>query len=656
MFNGMPSKNRALITKYSDLSVLQSTPVIVNPFEHLTAYPTPRDKSPAGCVAEFVVGKPEKDASKGRPNAACKQRGKGGAGKKGKDGKTRPSSSTSRATSAGKKKGGKHKEGKVGEDGSRPKSGKRTRSGKRRKSKAERALDKEAELLAQVALKGNMALISGIGWHLATECSDVSDVLPARELHLDSDTEPDSDHLDSDASDVESIEDAETLMQKMSLPHGSASVASPRFREIKTPREHLPPPMEPLHAVTNDGFPPMNLDMTHRHYAHAHTLHGSPGRENLKLLPADFTGEEDLDSPGAEAYRDVLRKLTPIPEMPSLTSPLDNVNEAIARFDRSMKASQLNDMLETPRTTEVPQLPSKVSSSVGTKIEPLSVVVIPETESASFHTYQSTPKDSTIGPKQFSDTPSSTPKQYSAGSVADNTPKNSATISRDSSTRSSADRVATKPPLGDASVASSASSRHSGRNSLRTQSLKDPVTLGSGSHNSSGSVHERHRTSSVRKERKFSESKRDREEIDKAIDEILSTTNTSISDTLRSDASALRSASNTLTEGDRNLLLKLKSAKDSPFYASRRSDSDDSPATPIGEVSSGKGLTSDTNLDLLKVIHVDKYDLGAKVKVMIEAGASEEKIKAMIEADDEADNLEARQLVKVRNGFYFFIL
>ena len=55
-----------------------------------------------------------------------------------------------------------------------------------------------------------------------------------------------------------------------------------------------------------------------------------------------------------------------------------------------------------------------------------------------------------------------------------------------------------------------------------------------------------------------------------------------------------------------------------------------------------------TNPDLLKVVHAEKFDLGAKVKAMMEAGASEEKIRAMMKAD--TDQLEARQIVKVVCG------
>ena len=581
-FGGMNPKPNAIISRYCDPAVLVSTPVIVNPYEHLSAYQTPRDKSPGEAVSAsdfgYVVGKPERDAAvRGKPAAA----GKGRQGKGAKKGR-RPTSSSSRQASAGKRRSAKGgKDGKSGEgDDARPKSGKRVRSGRRRGRKsADKQADKEAEVLAKNASKSDVALISGIGWHVATACADASDVIAASEIHIDS--------SDSDISDAESIEDAETLMHQLDISRGTISLTSPRFREIKIQKEALDA-RKCIPAVTSDGFPPMNLDMTQRE-----DLIALPVMERVLTSAGDGDygyGDppDDVEDINGDLHKELLlRKLTPIPEMPSFSGPSGSVAEAIARFDRSLKDNQLNDLLEgTPRNDDSPasKLPESSALAEGRE-KPTSV---------------------------------------------DSSPKGLV--------KSNSDRNASKPPRIE--VSSVATSSKPGRSApRRTQSLKE------------GGPSEK-RDMVKKKERKFSETKKEQdEEINDAIEEILSATNTSMSSTLRS-TSTLKSASNTLTEGDHQLLLKLKTqSKDSPFHATaqHQDQDDDDASTLVGENfgSSGEGLTSDTNPSLLKVMHAENFDLGAKVKAMIDAGADEDKIKAMIKADEDIQQLEAKQIVKV---------
>ncbi|KAK7099181.1 uncharacterized protein [Littorina saxatilis] len=586
-FNGMKSKQGVVISRYCDPSLLDHTPVIVNPFENLSAYQTPRDRSPGQAMAQSdfgcVVGKAEKEAAmKGRPLAAGKNRQAKGGARKGSTSK-RPASGTSRQASAGKRKGAKGKESKStdGDDG-RPKSGKQVRSGRRRgKKAADKQLDKEAEHLAQMAAKGNMALISGIGWHVATSCVDASDVKAAHELHMDTSS-------DSDISDVESIEDAETLMKHLDVNRGNISLTSPRFREIKNQKEKVES-MKVIPAMTSDGFPPMNLDVTHRK--------DLPVEPKLQITEADDDDDddddddpdfryvvmpEDLEGVNNDLFRELqMGILTPIPEVLSMTGP-GNVAAAINRFDRSLKDNQLNDLLEgTPR--------NEISSSVARSLEPSA----PRNREAE----KSVSKEHSVY------------KENSAG----------------------------KPPRFEITTASysSSSSKQSKSGPRRTHSLKE--------------VSASEKREKPRRERKFSESKRENDEINDAIEEIFSATNTSMSSTLRSNSSTLKSPSNTLTEGDHHLLRKLQAhAKESPFHATRESqgfDDDDDASTVVGE-----GLNAQ-NPKLLKVMHAERFDLGAKVKAMIEAGADKKKIKAMMEADEGDEKMAAKQLAKVMNSF-----
>ncbi|XP_076450604.1 uncharacterized protein LOC143286754 [Babylonia areolata] len=610
-FSGMNPKPCGNISRYSDPASLVATgPVIVNPFENLAVPPTSRDKSPAGNGAApetgFLVGsKPDKDTTgKKKPPTSAKGKPVKG-GKKGRDSK-RPLSSSSRQASASKRRGAKSKEPKAGDtDDTRPKSGKRVRSGKRRvKKAAEREADREASLLSQMASKGDMALISGIGWHMATSCADTSDVTAAAQMHMDS--------SDSDISDVESIEDAEALMTKLEVNRANISLTSPRFREIKD-QGHQGGAIAAIPALTADGFPPMNLDVTQKgtlplpcegHYAV--TPRGDGDSDHI------IAGLGDVND---DVHKEILmRKLTPIPEMPSLTGPIGNVTEAIARFDRSMKDNQLNDLLEggTPRN---------------------------DGNRASSHLQRAETGQESAGGKGKS-------ASRREGEGKTQTP-HTATSGKAASDKPTSDiNKAGKPPHWEGTKPSTSSSKDGrGKAPRRTQSLKEGDTAAA-------------RKDRPRRERKFSESKKDEEEeekeIDNAIEEILSATNTSMSSTLRS-TSTLRSGSNTLTEGDRHVLLQLKShAKESPFHASRKSgDDDDDASTLCGDNSggSGEGFTSETNPNLLKVMHVEQFDLGAKVKAMIDAGAEESKIKAMMDADQQVKHQEAKQIVKVMNSF-----
>lgn len=165
-------------------------------------------------------------------------------------------------------------------------------------------------------------------------------------------------------------------------------------------------------------------------------------------------------------------------------------------------------------------------------------------------------------------------------------------------------------------------------------------------------------TRSSRRERKFSETKKDSkdEELNEAIDEILSNTYPSMKSTLKSNS--IRSANSTLTEMDKNVLKQMvQEKKASPFHAQV-------PGSVKGSSSFDDSITlNKDNPDLMKRFHADNFKLGQKVKAMVDAGAEPSKIRAMIEADNE-NNLtkpakaagiksesEAKQIAKIMNSF-----
>ncbi|PVD33930.1 hypothetical protein C0Q70_05192 [Pomacea canaliculata] len=529
-FGKIDSRAAAALRCPSDPAVFKSTPVIVNPFEHLPVCQSVKDNCPRHVT---MAEKPSKDAGlckgkKGKPSRSTK-RGR----------EKRPVSGSSRQASAGRR-GRKSREGKASEGvESRPRSGKtigRARSGKRRtKKQADKQEDTE-DNLAEVATKGDVALISGIGWHLATPCVDTSDIHAASSIHYSS-----SDFEDSD--DTESVADDDKVCEYLDVRQGQVST-SPRFREVKGEGGKAD---VTIPVMLNDGFPPMNLDMTLMNSNARPQNNGvrstsSDAEDNGAKVSAVLNDElADLEHIRDITTKDMLLgKLTPIPEIPSLSG----VCEAIARFDHCLKEGQLSQLLEGA-------VQEKKDSA------------LPYTKGGN--------DSSSCGPEM------------------------------DLQTRKL---------------------NNSGLNLLESASTMDVCAKQNFERDPENThiiFNEDSTENKVKKERKFSESKKDEEEINIAIDEILSATSTSMSSTLKS-TSTLRSGAVTFTEGDHRLLAKLKSQnKDSPFYAHRENSPEDEPKTPGGGTK-GKGVTN--------------------------AQADRNEIQSLWTVEE-----EAKQLIKVMNSF-----
>ncbi|XP_069131824.1 uncharacterized protein [Argopecten irradians] len=344
----------------SPMTVPVQTPVIVNPFEDMKPYKTESEEkvntgkvNGRGVSATsygYTIGKPAYDRSK--TQTSMKSRGKSA---------KRPTSKDKPA-SAGpnrqvRRRGDKGKEGKNSDDGAncRPRSGKtkRTKSGKKKKIK-------DADLvLSKQASQSDVALISGIGWHVATHCMDTSDVVAVKRTDMDSSDSSDSDSLDNDTP-------REGVTYKLRIPNHAidpmSNSSTPRFLEVK-PEERGA--VAQLPVMSQDGYRPMNLDMTQASFTPGVNLYnvlGSdlpPSSVHLDLNeyfnkmdgsviePPDVLTEHDEAM--AEIHRNILMgKLTPIPESPSLKSGghvLHKTMEAIEKFDNNVQAEVLSSLL-----------------------------------------------------------------------------------------------------------------------------------------------------------------------------------------------------------------------------------------------------------------------------------------------------------------------
>lgn len=551
-FGKIDSRAAAALRCPSDPAVFKSTPVIVNPFEHLPVCHSVKDNCPRHVT---MAEKPSKDAGlcKGKPVT------KGKLSRSSKRGREkRPVSGSSRQASAGRR-GRKSREGKASEGvESRPRSGKttgRARSGKRRTRKQADKQEDTEDNLAKVATKGDVALISGIGWHLATPCVDTSDIHAASSIHYSS-----SDFEDSD--DTESVADDDKVCEHLDVRQGHMST-SPRFREVKGEGGKAD---VTIPVMLNDGFPPMNLDMT---------LMNSNARPQSNDVRSTSSGAEDNGAKvnavlndelaDLEHIRDIttkdmlLGKLTPIPEIPSLAG----VCEAIARFDHCLKEGQLSQLLEG---------------------------AVQENKDSALPYTKGGNGSSSCGPEM------------------------------DLQTRKL---------------------NNSGLNLLESASTMDVCAkqnVERDPENTHKIASEDSTENKVKKERKFSESKKDEEEINIAIDEILSATSTSMSSTLKS-TSTLRSGAVTFTEGDHRLLAKLKSQnKDSPFYAHRENSPEDEPKTPGGGIEEEERLISHHALKQ----NMNQFHIGTKGKGVTNAQADRNEIQSLWTVEE-----EAKQLIKV---------
>ncbi|XP_022336709.2 uncharacterized protein LOC111132656 isoform X3 [Crassostrea virginica] len=391
------------------------TPVIEDPFADMypdnTVKPTEVKQNGKGVSATtygYIVSKPGIERSK--TNISIKSRGKSA---KKKD--LKPSSAQPKL---GKRRGGaKSKDRKNTEDAvARPKSGKRTKSGRRRKKIP---VD---TLLGKQASQSDIALISGIGWHVAASCIDKSDVVAVKCTDSLSSESTDSEHSDhenmNDVMFEPIINPSESPLfdnlEMMSSGNFNLDVDTPRFGKERSKPKHLKnslsidvyqqldsAPCTPsprfkqvkqdfqarmnLPKVDNDGYRPMNLDLTQT------SLSNKPNRNTEELcnsLPPDFdmllrvdqlnAAEQELnnimysnpavDEANEELTRQILiDKLTPIPESPSLSArtPIHKTVIALREFDENVKDDTLNDLLglngQTPRVqSEVDYFPSQL--------------------------------------------------------------------------------------------------------------------------------------------------------------------------------------------------------------------------------------------------------------------------------------------------------
>ncbi|XP_021359609.1 uncharacterized protein LOC110454439 [Mizuhopecten yessoensis] len=337
------------------------TPVIVNPFEDMKPYKTESEETATASKVNgkgvsatsygYTIGKPSYDRSK--TQSSMKTRGKSARKQTSKDQK--PASAG--LNRQGRRRGDKSKEGKNSDEGAtgRPRSGKtkRTKSGKKKKrTEADNVLSKQAA-------QSDVALISGIGWHVAAQCMDTSDVLAVRRIDTDS----------SDSSDNDSLDDAtprEGLTYKLRIPNHPmdpmSNSSTPRFLEVKP---EVRGAEAQLPVMSQDGYRPMNLDMTQASFTPAFGLYNMLGSDlppsssqvdlnsyfhkmdGSIMEPPDVLPSEH-DEAMAEIHHNILMgKLTPIPESPSLKSNhvLLKTMEAIEKFDHNIQAEVLNNLL-----------------------------------------------------------------------------------------------------------------------------------------------------------------------------------------------------------------------------------------------------------------------------------------------------------------------
>ena len=758
-------------TNYLETGSNMSTPVIVNPFEELEKNREKENQLKLGARGitateyGFVVEKPAPERSK--TQTSIKSRNLKSGKKPGYGKEVKPSSASTRGSS-GKTKRTKSKESKPDENLLRPKSGKsvkRVRSGNRRKQKI------PTENLSKQNEKTDVALIGGIGWHVATSCLDKSDVDAVVVSQIDS-----SDS--SDCEDVVRITSPLTLdiPQALNIPNPleiSSAVSSPRFMEVKpsVTEKHVLPHMD------NDGYPPMNLDMTQS----SNPLSNDSSKlieggvvvpEDIAALLAKLKAQEnaenemdDSNDSTANTYqqltsaihREILKgKLTPIPESPNITRTQSSLKhlaktvEAISKFDQNLNEEDLNKLLGATPRDQSGTSSAKEKLSVGreyrkgtadnlsksasslSKRPPVNVVNSDKTVQSSnslaqmtadssranrrtgssknkinsvrqtpvssadkshYNSNRATPVSSAdVNSKQVQKLSFNSEKQDNGITKSNITIKSgsSSTKSRENEKSSELKTETKERKLSAASSSSEGKSEsikldlktlltekmqstkrmlEETTNSLKSRSWRnkrkvsvgdaenisvktmetkefevkrrtgsdsDVVNVFEGESDTAREDSEPKSTRSSRKERKFSETKTsipDDENIDVVIDEILSNTYPS------SKSKSAKSANSTLTEANKHLLLQMAHHKESsPFYAKeqvRESSSYDDSLT----------LNKD-NPQLMKRFHADKFQMGQKVKAMIDAGADKTKVRAMMDVDN-----EAKQLARIMNSF-----
>ena len=366
----LPSNSpRISTTNYVEPAPKLSTPVIVNPFEELEKNREQENQQKLGARGipateyGFVVEKAGPERSK--TQISMKSKAPKSAKRPGYGKETKPSSASTRGSS-GRSKRAKSKERKS--DDGRPKSGKtrRVRSGKRKRKVPNDNLSKQND-------KSDVALIGGIGWHVATSCRDKSEADAVIVSQIDS-----SDYSEDESEAISRLSplpfDNPYALNVPNHLESSSAVSSPRFMEVKSSNAEKPV----LPVMENDGFPPMNLDMTQMSKT-ASNPDIEAGFDPSAAVPDDIAellaklkaqenaenDDENNDDSTSNTYqqltsaihREILKgKLTPIPESPGITRTQSSLQHlaktvnAITKFDENLKEEDLNKLLGvTPR-------------------------------------------------------------------------------------------------------------------------------------------------------------------------------------------------------------------------------------------------------------------------------------------------------------------
>lgn len=347
---------------YIDTNNPITTPVIVNPFEELE-----QKRALTATDIGFVVDKPSVERSKTQTSLKSKNS---------KTVRKAPSSAKSSSASirgsSGRSKKSRKDSNKSDNESTRPKSGKsgkRIRSGKRKR--------KIPDNLAKENEKSDVALIGGIGWQIATSCIDKSEADAVIVSQIDS--------SESDGEEISIIEPLKIPSPDSNLHLSSnldtpSSMISPRFKEVR-PADGDFGEVD-LAFMENDGYRPMNLDMTQSSLSQQNRagviitqdMPGDIGNFLSKLKEDESatvtdTNEEFLyeDDYEDDMYDDedienllhkgvIIGQLTPIPESPSLTQTSSTIKhvaktvEAISKFDKAVNDDDLSKLLDsTPR-------------------------------------------------------------------------------------------------------------------------------------------------------------------------------------------------------------------------------------------------------------------------------------------------------------------
>ncbi|KAL4224924.1 hypothetical protein ACF0H5_015620 [Mactra antiquata] len=712
---------------YMDVNNPITTPVIVNPFEELE-----QKRALTATDIGFVVEKPSVERSK--TQTSIKSKNSKSARKAPNSAK--PSSASTRGTSGRSKKSVKTKDSnKSDNEGSRPKTGKRVKSGKR-KRKIPENLSKQNE-------KPDVALIGGIGWQIATSCIDKSEADAVIVSQIDS--------SESDGEDISVIShlripSPDSNMQLLGNLDTPSSLYSPRFKEVRQTNGEARD--EDLAYMENDGYRPMNLDMTQgslsqQNRAGVIITQDMPGdigdflsklKEDDSAMIKDVNDEYmydddyfDNDMYDDEDIENLLHKgvimgqLTPIPESPSITHTPSSIQhvaktvEAISKFDKNITENDLSKLLDstprdktkgnksTPRNsggsvrtqkdvrqslpnsgvTRSAQSRNSSSKTSGSRVSGLSAEIKERANRVfgNYH-YQSQPGSAT-SVMESSSLKNSSDRNNSSNSLRKHSSKeklntnsgkdgssenldnnvNSLSLKQGDANSETKERIDSKvsdlKKLLSEKMQTTQKMLEESADRKRKQSIdkyddnSDPndlrinlkgLTIENVKALETARLDEDAKsTRSSRKERRFSETKKtdeDDEETKEAINEILSTTVPSTKSNMKSYDSYKSRGSSTLTEADASVFKQMiQQNQNSPFHAKE-------PSVRISSSYDDSVTLNKDNPELMKRFHANNFQMGQKVKAMIDAGADTSRVKAMVKADN-----EAKQLAKIMNSF-----